>query len=186
MHAQTGHPAVPLNTMALVDCDAPVITDVLEFVEINALLWVGVTPFNGDGMGTVRCIRSITTYQTSDSGSPDDTYLDTTVIACLDYMRRAIREADMLAFSQAVLRENHVDGEPEFVATPGDVNSFHIGKCKQLEKYGVCQQIDALIARFVCERDADVAGRVNSDIPVEVVQGLHVLANTIRLITTTA
>ena len=184
MHAQTGHPARPLNTMEMYDCDAPEITDRLEFSEQNTLLWNGVTPFNSDGMGDVRCVRSVTTYTTNGGGSPDDTYLDTTVIACFDYVRKSIRTAHESTYSQAVLRENHVDGEPSFVVTPDDIRAFNIAICKQLERYGVCQNVDLLVDRFVSVRDPDVAGRVNSDIPVEVVQGLHVLANTIRVTTT--
>lgn len=183
-HASTGHPALPLNTVAIPDCDAPDITDRLEFSELNSQLWAGVTPLNADGSGTVRIERSITTYTTNGFGSDDDTFLDTTVIACLDYMRKAIKSGDEAAFSQSVLRENHVDGEPAFVVTPDDINAFHIAKCKSLEKYGVCQQVDVLEDRFTAVRDGSVAGRVNSDIPVEVVQGLHVLANYIRLTTT--
>jgi phage tail sheath gpL-like len=184
MHAQTGHPALPLNTMEMVNCDAPDETDRLEFNETNALLYVGVTPFNADSTGAVRCIRSITTYLTNAAGSLDDTYLDTTVVACLDYLRKSIKSAHELNFTRCVLRENHVDGEPDFVVTPDDIRSFNIAKCKQLEQYGVCQQVDVLKPQFVSARDAAVAGRVNSDIPVEVVQGLHILANTIRLTTT--
>jgi phage tail sheath gpL-like len=182
--ASTGHPALPLNGLKLVDCDAPEIPDRLEWTEINSLLWNGVTPFNSDGMGDVRCVRSITTYTLSSTGSPDDTYLDTTVIANLDYMRKAIKTAHQLSFARKVLRENHVAGEPEFVVTPGDIRSFNIAKCKELEIFGVCQQVDVLKDQFVSERDANVSGRVNSDIPVEVVQGLHIIANTIRLTTT--
>jgi phage tail sheath gpL-like len=184
MHAQTGHPALPLNTMQMVDCDAPDIADRLEFSEINNLLLNGVTPFNADGYNAVRIVRSITTYLASSSGSPDDTYLDTTVIACLDYLRLAIKTGHALAYSQSVLRENHINGEPSFVVTPGDVRSFNIAICKKVERYGAVQQVDALVERFETVRDENVPGRVNSDIPVEVVQGLHILANTIRLTTT--
>ena len=182
-HASTGHPAKPLNTVAIPDCDAPLITDKLEFTELNALLWAGVTPLNPDGSGTVRIERSITTYMTNDSGSADDTYLDTTTIANLDYMRKVIKASDESAFSQNILRENHRDGEPEFVVTPDDISAFHLAKCKQLEKYGTCQQVDVLSDRFTAVR-SNIAGRVDSDIPVEVVQGAHVFANYIRLTTT--
>lgn len=181
MHAQTGHPALPLNTMEMVDCDAPDIEDRFEPEELNALLWAGVTPFNSDGSGAVRCVRSISTYTKNAAGSPDPLYLDTTTIACHDYSRRVIKEAHLLRFSQKVLRENHVDGEPDFIVTPDDIASFNFMKCKELERYGVMQQVDLYKDKFISLRDPDVAGRVNSDIPVEVVQGCHVLANTIRV-----
>ena len=184
MHAQTGHPALPLNTLEMADCDAPAVEDRLEFSEINSLLWNGVTPFNSDGFGTVRCVRSITTYTKNGGGSPDDTYLDTTVIANLDYTRTSIKTAHVNALSQAVLRDNHVDGEPDFVVTPDDIRSLNIAICLKLERYGSLQNVAALADRFISVRDPDVAGRVNSDIPVEVVQGLHIIANTIRLTTT--
>lgn len=184
MVASTGHPAIPLNGLKLIDCDAPDITDRLEWSELNSLLWSGVTPFNADGMGDVRCVRAITTRTTSEAGSPDSTWLDLTVIGCLDYLRKSIKTAHQNYFVRGILRENHVDGEPAFVVTPGDIRSFNIAMCKKLEEFGVCQQVDVLKDSFVSVRDANVSGRVNSDIPVEVVQGLHVLANTIRLTTT--
>lgn len=182
-HAATGHPSLPLNNHKMKDCDAPAISDRLEFNENNALLWVGVTPWNADGMGSVRCVRSVTSYTVSDAGSADDTYLDTTVIAQLDYNREATRSHDLLLYSNKVLRDNHVDGEPEFVLTPGDINSDHIALFKKLERYGTCQNVDLHKARFVAVKDPNVAGRVNQDIPVQVVEGAHIFANTLRMVT---
>jgi phage tail sheath gpL-like len=182
MHAQTGHPGVPLNTMEMVDCDAPDPAARFSQLELNSLLWAGVTPYNADGFGAVRCIRSITTYTANSTGSPDPFWLDTTTVACFDFVRKAIRTAHLLRFSQAVLRQNHADGEPSFVVTPADIASLNFAICKELERYGVVQQVDLYKSRFISVRDADVAGRVNSDIPVEVVQGLHILANYIRVV----
>lgn len=182
-HAAVGHPAKPLNYRELIHCDAPEIADRFEWSEINSLLWNGVTPYNADNSGRVRCVRSITTYKTNASGTPDPLYLDTTTIANLDYTRQAVKARHELEFSGMALRENHVDGEPEFIVTPGDIRSVNIDVCMRLEKYGVLQQVKVFKDRFVSVRDSNVQGRINSDIPVEVVQGLHVLANSIRIVT---
>ncbi len=176
-------PGKPLNTEALVGCDAPDISDTLEFNERNALLWAGVTPFNRDGFGTVRCIRSISTYTANSAGSPDDFYLDATTIACFDRVREVVKENDETRFSQKILRENHVIGEPDDIITPDDVSSAHFLDCKELEKEGTVQQVDLYKDRFTSVRSGTVAGRVDSEIPVEVVQGAHIFANTIRAVT---
>lgn len=183
-HAATGHPAIPLNNRPLYDCDAPAIANRLEFNEINSLLWNGVTPYNADQTGVVRCVRSITTYTYNASGTPDDLYLDTTTIANLDYTRQSIKSRHEREFQGCALRDNHVDGEPDFIVTPDDIRSVNIDVCLRLEQFGCLQNVKALKDRFVSQRDPNIQGRVNSDIPVEVVHGLHVLANTIRIVTT--
>lgn len=182
MHAEVGHAALPLNHMDLKKCDASSLANMLERDELNALLWAGVTPFNDDSSGTVRCVRSITTYTTNAFGSPDPLYLDTTTVANIDYARRAVKLAEESAFSQAVLRENHVDGEPSFVITPDDVASLHFNVFKELEVNGNVQMVDFYKDRFRSVRSATVPGRVESDIPIEVVQGAHIFANYFRIV----
>jgi phage tail sheath gpL-like len=184
-HAAIGHPAIPLNNRELPYLDAPDIADRLEWSEINSLLWNGVTPLNADQSNAVRIVRSITSYTRNDAGSPDPLFLDTTKIAILDYTRQAVKERQLKEFgSGKVLRDNHADGEPAFVVTPQDIRSVNIDVALRLEKTGCLQNVKKLKDSFVSSRDANVAGRVNSSIPVETVEGLHVLANTISVTTT--
>jgi phage tail sheath gpL-like len=183
MHAQIGHAALPLNRMEVVNCDTSDIADILESPELESLLWAGVSPLNDAPDGAVRCVRSITMYTKNAYGSPDPLYLDTTTIANIDYARKAVRAADESAFAQCVLRENHVDGEPSFVVTPEDVNSLRFNTMKALEENGNVQQVDYYKARFKSVRSSTVQGRVDSEIPIEVVQGAHIFANYFRIVT---
>lgn len=181
-HVAIGHPTKPLNNRAVKNCDAPDIADRFTVTEMNNLLWAGVTPLYVGSGEKVRFVRSITAYTLNAAGSPDPTWLDTTTIATIDHLRESVRVRHLSDFSGKNAKETHADGDPDFVITPEDVRSVNIDVCVRLEKYGSLQNVEAHKDRFVSALDDNVSGRINSDIPAQVVEGAHVLANTIRVV----
>lgn len=182
MQASEERPWKALNNMELVGCDTPDIQDRFTFTEINNLLWSGVTPFEVGVGEKVRCVRMISTYTANEAGSPDSTYLDSFKVATADYVREAIVDSHKRNFSNAILRDNHVDGEPDDIITPADIRSNNIAVCKRIEQLGGLNNVDMYKDRFTSERDPDSPGRVNSKVPIDIVDAAHVFATEIKIV----
>jgi phage tail sheath gpL-like len=182
MQAAQEIPWLAINNTELVGCDAPDIADRLTFTEQNALLSSGVTPFEVGAGEKVRCVRSISTYTLNRASSPDITWLDSFKIAVADYVRDAIVNSHKSNFANCVIRDNHVDGEPDYVITPADVNSNNIAVCKRIEKAGGLNNVDGFKNQFSAVRNANVPGRIDSEIPIDIVDAAHIFANTIKIV----
>lgn len=182
MQAASETPWRALNNTELVGCDSPSTQDCLTFNEINNLLWSGVTPFEVGAGSRVRCVRAVSTYTVNDSDAPDSTYLDSFKIATADYVREAIVESHKSNFANSVLRDNHVEGEPEYVVTPADVRSNNLAVCKRIEIAGGLNDVDRYKDLFTAERDPDVPGRVNCSVPIDIVDAAHIFASEIKIV----
>ncbi|MCL2219330.1 MAG: phage tail sheath subtilisin-like domain-containing protein [Chitinispirillia bacterium] len=178
-------PWLAVNNIGLVGCDSPPVTDRWNWNEINnILLWSGVTPFEVGAGDRVRCVRAISTYVKNDAGAEDDTFLDTLKIATADYVREAVRVRHLTDFQNKVLRDNHVAGEPPNVVTPADVRSTNLDVCRRIEAMGGLNSVNAFADQFVSVRNRNVPGRVDSIIPIDIVDALHILANNITITST--
>jgi phage tail sheath gpL-like len=171
-----------INGAELVGCDAPDIADRYSFSEINSLLSSGVSPFEVGPGEKVQCVRAISTYTANDAGSPSQVWLDSFKIATADYVREAIVASHKNNYRNSVLRDNHVDGEPEYVVTPADIVSNNIAVCKRIETAGGLNNVDKYKDQFSAVRDQVVSGRVNSTIPIDIVDAAHIFANTIKIV----
>lgn len=184
MQAAQPAPWLATNDAELIGCDTPSVPDRLTWNETNTLLWNGITPFTVGAGERVRCVRAISTYIKTDSGAEDDAFLDTFKIATADYVRDAVRQRHLADFNNKVLRDNHVDGEPPNVITPADVRSTNLDVCRRIEREGGLNNVNYFADRFTSVRDPNVPGRVNSDIPVDIVDAAHIMANTITITST--
>jgi phage tail sheath gpL-like len=182
MQASEERPWKALNNTELVGCDTPDIQDRFSFTEINNLLWSGVTPFEVGAGEKVRCVRMISTYTTNEAGSPDSVFLDSFKVATADYVREAIVNSHKQNFSNAILRDNHEDGEPDDIITPADVRSNNIAVCKRIEKLGGLNSVDSYKDQFTAVRDPNSPGRVNSKVPIDIVDAAHVFATDIQIV----
>lgn len=171
-----------LNYAPLVGCDAPDVQDRQDWTDFNGMLYAGITPFEVGAGEVVRCVRAISTYTTNVASAPDQTWLDSFKIATADYVRDAIIAAHRRNYSNSVLRDNHVDGEPEYVVTPADIRSCNINVCKRIELAGGLQNVDKYKDDFVSAKNPDVAGRVDSQIPIDIVDATHILATTLKIV----
>jgi len=184
MQAAQSAPWLATNNVELVGCDAPAIPDRANWNEINKLLWQGIAVFNVGDAGRVQCVRAISTYIKNDSGAEDDTFLDSFKIATADYVREAIRVRHLSDFQNKILRDNHVDGEPSGVITPADVRDTNLDVCRRIEREGGLNNVNAFAEGFTSERDPNIPGRVNSVIPIDIVDAAHVMANTLVITST--
>ncbi len=177
-------PWLASNNDELVGCDTPDVQDRLTQGvggEIDSCLWSGVTPFKVGAGDKVRCVRLISTYTKNDANTPDPTFLDSFKIATADYVREAIKTSQETNYPNAILKDKHVDGEPDNIVTPEDIRSNNIAVCKRIEKEGGLNDVDFYKDRFTSVKDPNVAGRVNSKIPIDIVDAAHILANDIVL-----
>jgi len=181
MQAAQPSPWLATNNVELIGCDAPGIPDRFIWNETNTLLWNGITPFEVGAGDRVRCVRAISTYIKNDAGAEDDTFLDSFKIATADYTRDAVRVRHLNDFQNKILRDNHVEGEPPNVITPADVRSTNLDVCRRIEREGGLNNVNHFADQFVSTRDPNVPGRVNSVIPIDIVDAAHIMANTISI-----
>jgi phage tail sheath gpL-like len=184
MQAAEPAPWLATNDKELVGCDAPAVPDRANWNEINTLLWQGIAPFAVGAGDRVRCVRAISTYIKADSGAEDDTFLDSFKIATADYVREAVRLRHLNDFPNKVLRDNHVDGEPSNVVTPADVRSTNLDVCRRIEREGGLNNVNFFADKFTSVRNPNVPGRVDSEIPIDIVDAAHIMANTIIISST--
>ncbi|HEX2958022.1 MAG TPA: phage tail sheath C-terminal domain-containing protein, partial [Chitinispirillaceae bacterium] len=182
MQAAQETPWRSLNNTELVGCDSPDPQDWLSFNEVNNLLWSGVSPFEVGTGGRVRAVRAISTYTENAAGSPNTTYLDSFKIATADYVREAIVDSHKRNFANSVLRDNHVEGEPEYVVTPADIRSNNLAVCKRIEIEGGLNDVEKYKDLFTADRDPNVPGRVNCSVPIDIVDSAHIFATEIKIV----
>jgi phage tail sheath gpL-like len=179
MQSAVDAPWLATNNVELTGCDAPAIGDRANWNELNNLLWAGVSPFFVSDAGRVACGRAISTYIRNSAGAEDDTFLDSFKIATADYVREAVRTRHLADFQNKILRDNHVDGEPSGVITPADVRDTNLDVCRRIEREGGLNNVNFFKDGFISVRAPNVPGRVNSTIPIDIVDAAHIMANTI-------
>jgi len=164
-------PSLSLDGDELVGLGLPAVADRLSRTEQEMCLHNGVTPIEVGPDGSVQIVRAITNYVVDSHGIADDTLLDDTTIATLDYVRDVVR---------AIARPKK--------ATPRTAASYRdliYARLKQLSAPSVeiLLPIDDYKADLIVEANPSdrPAGWFRVAIPAPVVPGLHVLDETIVL-----
>jgi len=165
-------PARPLNTLELKGVSVPDITQRLTRTEQEACLANGVAPLEVGPGERVQIVRAITTYLHNATGSDDISLLDVTTIRTLDYVRRALRERIALRFPRTKLSAR----------TPGRVRAEILDVLKKLEELEIAEMVDDNKDGLIVERSGQDPNRLDVQIPVDVVNGLHVFAARIDLL----
>lgn len=163
-------PARPLNGMELVGLTPPPMANWLSEAQIEAALHNGVTPTRIGPGNVVQIVRAITTYTLNANGVPDISMLDWTTIGTLDYTAAAIEQRIQLRFprDKKSLRTK---------ARLGDEIYNVLIKLEELEVIENVSKSDLLI-----EDDLVDPSRYDIRIKVNVVNGLHVIAQRLDLI----
>lgn len=164
-------PARPLNTLAVNGLDVTPLESRPGRTEQEAALYNGLTPLEVGAGDKVQIVRAISTYMVNASGTNDISLLDITTIRTLDYTRKSILERLSLRFPREKLSER----------TPAKVRSEIIDVLYKLEALEIIENVTANLAKIIVERDEQDPNRLNVCIPVDVVNGLHVLAGRIDL-----
>jgi phage tail sheath gpL-like len=165
--ASVDDPALPLDGDELKGLHVPAIADRLSRAEQETCLANGVTPLEVDATGAIRIVRAVTTYIVDADGNADETLLDDTTIATLDYTRDAIR---------TIPRPKKITAK-----TLSRLWDQVYAKLKRLENAEILTDVDVYRDRLVVEKHPDRVGWVRMTIPAPVVPGLHILDGTIEL-----
>ncbi|PJG86216.1 phage tail sheath subtilisin-like domain-containing protein [Conservatibacter flavescens] len=165
-------PARPLNTLAVKGLSLVDDSQIPTWAEYNQALYNGLSPLNIVN-STVQIMRAITTYTKSATGVDDPSYLELGTIRSLDYGRKAIEQRLALRFGRSKLVK---------AKTPSAVRSEILDVMYRLENAEIWQSVDANKAKLICTINAQDDTRIDSEVPADVVKGLHVLATKVMLV----
>lgn len=165
-------PARPLNTLELAGLDVTDIDQRPLRNEQESALYNGLTPLEVGPGNRVQIVRAITTYTKDEQGTVDVSQLDVTTMRTLDFVRKACRERIALRFPREKLSER----------TPDKVRSEILDVLYKLEELEIVENIDVNKDGVIAVRSLQDANRLDIKIPVDVVNGLHVVAGRIDLL----
>jgi len=138
-------------------------------LESETALQAGWTPLKVLANGTVAFVRTVTARLTQNGSGPTVTaYYDAQDFQVLYYWRRTL----WTRFSQ-----------PDMTTIKASLNSAEnilaevIRLAKLFEKNNMFQAVDQLAKQFIVERDSIDRSRFNVLTPVNVIPGLHIIAN---------
>jgi phage tail sheath gpL-like len=172
MIASEEDPARPLNTLVLAGIKVPPITQRLGRTEQETALANGVTPLEVAAGDVIQIVRAVTTYTKSAAGATDVSLLDLTTIRTLYYIRMACRDRIRLRFPRSKLSKK----------TPEAVRGELLDVLLKAQELEIVEEVEANADGLVVERSTQDANRLNSSIPADVVNGLHVFAGRIDLL----
>lgn len=166
-------PARPLNTLRLEGIGVCPVADKTLRTEQENALYNGITPIETSADGSrVQIVRAITTYTKSATGTSDPAYLDLTTVRTLIYMSKAFIQRIELRFPRSKLSAR----------TPALVRSELLDVLYKAEELEFVENVDAHKAMLIVEKDSQDVNRLNTKIPTDVVNGLHVVGQRIDLI----
>lgn len=169
--AKEEDPARPLNTLEIKGLTVVDDTQKPLKTELNQALFNGLTPIVVVNH-RVQIMRAITTYTKSPANVDDPAWLDLTTIRTMDYVRKAIEQRIALRFPRAKLSNR----------TPPKVRSEILDVLYRLENLEIVENVDANKGKLLVVRNGQDPNRLDTAIPADVVNGLHVVANRIDLI----
>jgi phage tail sheath gpL-like len=165
-------PARPLNTLVLTGIAPAALAQRLSRSQQESCLENGVTPLEVQAGEEVGIVRAITTYTLDANSIPDVSMLDITTPRTLFYVKLAIETRQAQRFPRA----------KKSTKTPARVKTQILNVLGQLEQLEIVEEVEANKDGVICESDLQDANRINAKIPVDVVNGLHIIANRIDLL----
>ena len=159
-------------------------SDIPTQTEIETLLNYGATPLvpSPNHPGYVQIPRSITSRHKS-GASFNYAVLDTSEVTIVDYAARQIRNDLTITFAGYKLASDSEDDAQNPIsqtATPKDIKARVLFNLFQLESRGIIRNVTAHLPELVVEEDPVTRGRVNMNIPIEPIPGLHVMGGNVR------
>ena len=160
-----------------------VVADQPTSAEIENALNNGLTPLSpcGSRPGYASIVRSVTSRSLR-SGVPNYAVLDTSSVTVPDYVGDFFRSDLATTFAGCKLGVDGANGEPPTparVVSPSIVRSHIAGGLQAMENDGILIDVEANLPLLVVEADV-VPGRLNCEIPAEVIPGLHIIAGNVR------
>lgn len=165
-------PALPFNYVQVDGIAVPTIVDRTSRTEEESALYNGVTPLNVGPGETVQIVRAITTYTLNAAGVPDVSLLDITTPRTLMYVAKTFVEDRARRYSRAKISDRLI----------ADMRDAGIVLLKQLEELEIIEKVSDNLPQYLVERDSQDVNRLNERIPLDVINGLHVLAERFDLL----
>lgn len=182
---ESDNPAANLDGLQLATVLAQrVIADQPTSTEIENALNNGLTVLvpSGSRPGYAAVARSITSRSLR-SGVPNYAVLDTSSVTVPDYVADFLRSDLATTFAGCKLAADSANGTPPRIAlvvTPSIVRSHIAQRLAEMESDGILRDVEANLPLLQVEEDSGVPGRLNCEIPAEVIPGLHIIAGNIR------
>lgn len=165
-------PARPLNTLPLAGMDVVGMSQRESRNEQESALYNGLTPIEVGPGNTVQIVRAVSTYTVNQQGVEDPALLDITSIRTLDYTRKACRDRISQRFPREKLSTR----------TPPKVESELYDVLLKLDDAEILENVAANKDKLIVKKSGTDPNRVDSVIPADVVNGLHVFAGRIDMI----
>lgn len=156
--------------------------DVPTGAEQNTALSNGLTPLLGPAGGSeVKLVRAVTNYHLDGSSNPDYSVIDAHYVQVADYVADDLETNFTTAFEGFKLGVDGADGAPPGprVATTSIVRDFIARRLRLLDNV-LLENVADLEASIIVERDTAAAGRVNAEVPIDVIELLHQVAIDVR------
>lgn len=182
---EASDPAANLDGMQLATVlVARVVGDQPTSTEIGNALNNGITPIEPSGSrpGYASIVRSITSRSLR-SGVPNYAVLDTSSVTVPDYVANYLRSDIPVTYAGVKLAPDSANGDPpriERVVTPSIVRGHIAQRLFEMEANGILRDVEENLDLLVVEEDSGVPGRLNCEIPAEVIPGLHIVAGNVR------
>ena len=170
--AATEDPAMPFDYAAVRGVAPPLVADRTSRTEEESALYNGITPLNVGPGETVQIVRAVTTYVLNAAGVPDVSLLDITTPRTLKYVARAFVEDRARRYSRVKISDRLID----------TMRDSGIVLLKQLEDLEIIERVDDNLPQYIIERDLQDVSRLNERIPLDVINGLHILAERFDLL----
>jgi phage tail sheath gpL-like len=170
--AATEDPALPFDNVAVTGIAPPLVADRTSRTEEESALYNGVTPLNVGPGERVQIVRAVTTYVLNPAGVPDVSLLDLTTPRTLKYVAKAFVEDRARRYSRTKISDR-------LIASMRDTG---IVLLRQLEDLEIIEKVTDNLPQYVIERDSQDVSRLNERIPLDVINGLHILAERFDLL----
>lgn len=170
--AATEDPALPFDNVEVVGIAVPAIADRTSRTEEESALYNGVTPLNVGPGERVQIVRAITTYTVNEANVPDPALLDITTPRTMKYVAKVFIEHRGRNYARAKITNRLI----------GSMRTSGIVLMKMLEDLEIIEAVDDNLDSYIIERDLQDVSRINERIPVDVVNGLHIIAERFDLL----
>lgn len=169
-------PARPFQTLPLPWIKAPAESAEFTIQERNLLLYTGVSTTKVSA-GKVRVDRLITTYQESDGGSPDESYLDLNTLLTLMLLRYSWRTQIANEFPRSKLAPDGTRfGAGQAVVTPKEIKGAAMSWFHDMEDLGLVTNFELFKAAVQVEINDSDPNRVDVVLPPNLMNALIVTA----------
>jgi phage tail sheath gpL-like len=170
--AASEDPALPFDYVEIPGIAAPAVADQTSRTEQESALYNGVTPLQVGPGNVVQIVRAITTYTVNDANVPDVSMLDITTPRTMMYVAKAFVQDRANRYSRAKISDRLM----------ADMRDTGIVLMRQLEQLEIIEAVTDNLPFYIIERDSQDVNRLNERIPVDVVNGLHIIAERFDLL----